>query len=163
MAKACNTMGMTVYGLKTSSESVDHVKRVYTSSELPELLQTCDYICNILPSTSHTKGLLSNGTLKVCSGKPIRFINIGRGDIIDERSIVEAVNSGWIEKAFLDVFENEPLPPQSPLWDLKDVTVTPHVSGAAGGGLVEEKFIENLENYVHNRPLKYIFNWDKQY
>lgn len=163
VARVCSCLGMTVHGMKTTLDPVKHVDKVYTSNQLVELLQTCDYVCNILPSTSRTKGLLSNGILKVCEDKPIKFINIGRGDVIDEKSLVQALQNGWIEKAFLDVFEKEPLPAESPLWSFQNVTITPHVSGASVSETIPAEFIENLENYINGEELNYIFRWDKEY
>ncbi|KAG8227556.1 hypothetical protein J437_LFUL000656 [Ladona fulva] len=86
--------------------------------ELPELLSSCDYVCNILPSTDSTKGLLGNGMLKHCYGKGTIFMNIGRGSIISEKDLIEALNEKWIAGAILDVFEGEPLDPRSPLWSM---------------------------------------------
>lgn len=131
MAKACKSLGMTVWGVgrQEKSDKLAFVDQYRTLYGLPEVLQSCDYVCNILPSTPATKYLLSGSVLE--SGKdshPV-FINIGRGDIIDEKSLIHALNQGWISGAVLDVFETEPLPRESPLWSIPNVVITPHIAG----------------------------------
>ena len=133
VAKACKALGMTVWGVGRQDKSYrqEFVDHYTTLSSLPEVLQSCDYVCNILPSTPTTKYLLSGNVLE--SGKdnhPV-FINIGRGDVIDEKSLVYALNEGWISGAILDVFEVEPLPKESALWKMPQVVITPHVAGVS--------------------------------
>ena len=146
IAKACKALGMTVWGIGRREKSdrqatVDHYT---TLSRLPEVLQSCDYVCNILPSTPATKYLLSGNVLESGKDKRPVFINIGRGDVIDEKSLIHALNEGWISGAILDVFEVEPLPKESPLWKMPQVVITPHMAalsfpeevtpGEEGGG-----------------------------
>ena len=131
VAKACKALGMTVWGvgrreLSNTPAFVDHYK---TLSSLREVLQSCDYVCNILPSTPATKYLLSGSVLESGKDNQPVFINVGRGDIIDENSLVNALNQGWISGAILDVFEVEPLPKESPFWKLPQVIITPHMAG----------------------------------
>ena len=78
--------------------------------------------------------------------------NLGRGNAIDERALVQALESGRIAHAFLDVFEHEPLASSSPLWSLPNVIVTPHTAGHSGGnkGRVAELFLENLERFARS-------------
>lgn len=130
VAKGCKALGMTVWGVgrKEKSDRQDFVDHYTTLSRLPEVLQSCDYVCNILPSTPATKYLLSGNVLKSGKGNCPVFINLGRGDVIDEKSLVHALNEGWISGAILDVFEVEPLPKESALWKMPQVVITPHVA-----------------------------------
>lgn len=82
---------------------------------LCELLAECDYICNVLPQTPETDDILSHDVLSNCTKKPV-FMNIGRGNAISEEAILKALDRGWISHAILDVFREEPLPKESPLW-----------------------------------------------
>ena len=128
IARACKALGMRVWGVgrqekQEKNPNVDHYR---TLKCLPEVLQSCDYFCNVLPDTSATRNLLSGNTLECGKEKSPVFINLGRGNVIDEASLVNALQKGWISGAILDVFENEPLPKESPLWDMPQVTITPH-------------------------------------
>lgn len=86
------------------------------------MLSSVDYIVNVLPHTSETAGMLSGDVLKICAEKRPVFINVGRGSIIDEASLLQALEKGWISAAILDVFPVEPLPTSSALWDHPKVT-----------------------------------------
>lgn len=90
-------------------------------SNLPDLLHNCDYIISVLPSTPGTTGLLNEDMLKHCAQKQPVFINIGRGTVIKEKDLVNALSRGWLSAAILDVFETEPLPVSSVLWTMPQV------------------------------------------
>lgn len=94
------------------------------NSDLPDLLQNCDYIINVLPSTPYTVGLLNGDMLKHCAKKQSVFMNIGRATVIKEEDLVTALNKGWLSAAILDVFETEPLPSSSSLWTMPQVQYT---------------------------------------
>ncbi|XP_035658158.1 glyoxylate/hydroxypyruvate reductase A-like [Branchiostoma floridae] len=167
IARCCKTFGMTVWGMvrrelseDKRSPYVDHYRKF---SELSELLQKCDYICNVLPSTAETKGLLNGNILKSCKEKKSVFINVGRGDVISEETIVNAIQSGWISHAILDVFETEPLPTSSLLWKMPQVTITPHVSAVSIPSQVTDMFYENYQRYLKGEELKYVVNLESGY
>ena len=131
VARVCKGLGMTIWGVgrRERQQIPDYIDHYRTMSSLPEVLQSCDYVCNVLPSTPDTRNLLSRDVLRNCKNKNSVFINIGRGDIIDEKSLVRALKQNWISGAILDVFESEPLSTCSELWDMPQVTVSPHCSG----------------------------------
>ena len=139
---------------------------IYTQ-DLQEALQLGDYIVSVLPSTPDTKGLLNDETLSVASkmngGKSPVFINVGRGDIITEQSIISSLDRGYISAAILDVFEIEPLPRSSPLWNKSNVIISPHVSGITQARDVPKIFLDNYERYIAGKDLKYVVDWDKGY
>jgi phosphoglycerate dehydrogenase-like enzyme len=83
------------------------------------------------------------------------IVNIGRGEVIDESALIEALRAGKIGGAGLDVFEKEPLPPESPLWDFENVILTPHMSGANSGYMDKacELFGDNLRRFNSGQPL----------
>ncbi|KAG8227557.1 hypothetical protein J437_LFUL000657 [Ladona fulva] len=139
---------------------VDEFRKI---EELPELLSSCDYVCNVLPSTSETIGILGNGMLKNCQRKGTVFVNIGRGSIISERELIEALDKEWISGAILDVFEEEPLSPTSPLWSMPQVSITPHVSGVTNAQDVAQLFAKNLKHYDSGLPLEYVYDPEKEY
>lgn len=94
-----------------------------TVNNLSDILENCDYIINVLPSTRDTVGLLNGNVLQHCKVKNTIFINIGRGTIIREADLVAALEQKWISAAILDVFEKEPLSKDSKLWSLPQVTI----------------------------------------
>ena len=130
VAKMCKALGMTVWGVgrREKSDRQDTVDHYTTISRLPEVLQSCDYVCNLLPSTPATKYLLSGRVLESGKDKRPVFINVGRGNVIDEKSLIYALDQGWISGAILDVCEVEPLPKESPLWKMPQVIITPHIA-----------------------------------
>ncbi|XP_053385227.1 glyoxylate/hydroxypyruvate reductase A-like isoform X4 [Mercenaria mercenaria] len=171
LAKICKDSGMTVWGLtrkeRLPENSCPHVDVYRTPDRLNDLLENCDYICNILPSTPQTRDMLSGDVLKGCRHKKSVFINVGRGDVIDEQSIVAALDNGWLRGAVLDVFRKEPLPASSPLWSHPGVTVTPHVSGwsadASHIDKIMDRFVDNVKRFVEGRPLKGVLDWSQGY
>ncbi len=107
-----------------------------------------------LPLTPRTRHLFDESLFQAM--KPSAYvINIGRGPVIDERALVKALQRGWIAGAGLDVFEKEPLPDDSPLWDMQNVILTPHVSGmtAQYDERAIDLFVANLRRYLAGEPL----------
>merc|ERR1739845_331619 len=100
-------------GFASRVRSVDGFDEV--STDVASVLGQADVVVSVLPSTPKTRGLLDNGVLKAC-GNDTLLINVGRGDLVSEDSIIEALDKGWIRRAVLDVFPVEPLPLTSPLW-----------------------------------------------
>ncbi|KAL4159853.1 hypothetical protein PRNP1_000426 [Phytophthora ramorum] len=133
------------------------------STDLEDVLRTSDYIVGILPSTPATKYLLNETNLHVCSEKKPVFINVGRGDVISEKSIVHALDNQWFSKVVVDVFEKEPLPKDSQLWDHPKVFLTPHVAAYCFNEDIADVFVPNLNAYIANQPLQYQVDWASGY
>ncbi|XP_071943273.1 glyoxylate/hydroxypyruvate reductase A-like [Antedon mediterranea] len=167
IAKKCKAFGMTVWGLVRRNLAVEqrsnHVDHYCLASDLPVLLSNCDVICNVLPSTSETIGFLSGDVLAGAKEKKPIFINIGRGDVMTEDSIIKAIKEKWISHAILDVFPVEPLPKESLLWNMKEITISPHEAGLSFGKDVAACFIESYWRYVNGEDLKYIVNIEAGY
>lgn len=162
VAQAARLFGMTVWGLRTRPGPVAGIDRVMTPDQLDEFLAGADYLVNILPSTPATAGLLAGDRLKACKPGTV-LINIGRGDIIDEAALIRAIGQGWLGGAVLDVFGQEPLPAQSPLWSLPGVTITPHVAAISFAADVAAIFAGNLSRYLGGEPLLHQVDWDRGY
>ena len=99
----------------------------YDVSELRTLAATADWLIVTVPLTSDTRGLIGRDVMRACRGAVL--INAGRGAVVDEAVIPEALDNGWLSGAILDVFTVEPLPASSPLWDDPRVIISPHSSG----------------------------------
>ena len=128
--------------------------RVYPAAAARSMVAECDYIVITLPLTPATRALVDENLLREM--KPSTFlVNVGRGAVIDESALVKALKKGWIAGAGLDVFETEPLPPESPLWSLDNVILSPHVSGftAQYDDRAVDLFCENLGRYLAGERL----------
>ncbi len=129
-------------------------ERFYGPEERLKILAQSDYVAVTLPLTTHTRGFIGEGELAAM--KPHAYIvNIGRGEVIDQAALIEALKSGQIGGAGLDVFEREPLEADSPLWELENTILTPHISGANRGYMDKacELFAENLRRFRKGMPL----------
>src|SRR5690606_21564046 len=107
------------------------------------------------PLTDTTRGLVDNAMLNVM--KPgACIVNVSRGEVIEEAALINALHTGHIGAAYLDVVEKEPLDPDSPLWDMPNVIVSPHTAGHATGNeaRVADIFLENLHHWIHGQPLR---------
>jgi phosphoglycerate dehydrogenase-like enzyme len=136
-------------------------------TDLTVALQAADYVVSALPSTQHTRQLLTLDVFHTANiaqgGKSPVFVNVGRGDATDTATIIAALDAGHISAAILDVFEEEPLPPENPLWTHPKVTVSPHVSGLTRAQDVPDLVVKQYQRYTSNQPLQYTVNWDKSY
>ena len=131
------------------------IDEMLPAADLRGLLAQSDYVAVCVPLTPETRGLIGEGELRAM--KPSAFlVNIARGPVIVEQALVRALREGWIAGAALDVFEHEPLPPESPLWDLENAILTPHISG--GTERYNERataiFCANLGRYLRGEPLE---------
>jgi phosphoglycerate dehydrogenase-like enzyme len=129
-------------------------EKFYGSNECEAILRESDYVSVTLPLTEHTRRLV--GAREIAAMKPGAYIvNIGRGEVIDEPALIDALRAGKIGGAGLDVFEKEPLPSESALWDMENAILTPHMSGANRGYMDKacELFADNLRRFVAGQPL----------
>lgn len=149
IAKLLSCVGMRVTGVARSERTDDpDFGRVFSSNKLPELLPESDFVIISAPLTEETRGMF--GPDEFALFKPgARLINIGRGPIVQEKALIEALHSGQVAGAALDVFEEEPLPAESPLWSLPNVIISPHMSGDFFGWreALAELFIENFRRW----------------
>jgi len=143
---------MRVVGISQTPRKAAGFDNVVSQRELPQAAAKADYVINVLPGD--TANLKIIGSSVFAHMKPSAyFINVGRGETVDEQALIEALNRGRIAGAGLDVFATEPLPGESPLWDLPNVFVSPHI-----GGLFEEYqemamplIIRNMTAYLAGR------------
>jgi len=127
---------------------------VMPASDLPYLLSESDYVVLAVPLTQQTRHLIGREELQAMKPTAV-LINISRGAVVDEQALVQALKEGWIGGAGLDVFEREPLPEDSELWDMENVILTPHISGGTERYFERAVpiFCENLRRYLEDRPL----------
>lgn len=126
----------------------------YGPDRLLEMLRICDIIVNILPATAETRQVINRNAFAAM--KPgASFISIGRGATVDERALIDALETGHLSGAGIDVFQEEPLPSSHPLWQLDNVIVSPHVSGFFNryDEFSMALFRENMDRYLAGIPL----------
>ncbi len=156
IARLARALGLKVIGIRRSPQQPgDPVDEMYPPQKLAELLPRADWLIIACPLTTETRGLIDAGMLaRLPQGA--RIINVARGEIIDETAMVAALREQRLGGACLDVFEKEPLPTESPLWDLPNVLVTPHNSAAAAGNdeRVYQMFLGNLGCWHQGQPLR---------
>ncbi|HEY6394127.1 MAG TPA: D-2-hydroxyacid dehydrogenase, partial [Candidatus Binataceae bacterium] len=129
-------------------------QQFFGPAQCAAIMRESDCIAVTLPLTDHTRGFV--GAQEIAAMRPHAYIvNIGRGEVIDEPALIEALRTNRIGGAGLDVFENEPLADTSPLWNLENVILTPHMSGANRGYMDKacNLFSENLRRFGSNKPL----------
>lgn len=157
-ARLCHAFGMHVWALRRNSgqatKKPEYVERLEAGEKLDELLPHADYVVITLPHTKETHYLFDRSKFERMK-KTAVIVNIGRGGIIKESDLIDALKAGQIAGAALDVFEHEPLPADSPLWDLQNVIITPHHSGLSLRYMDRaiEVLCENLRAYAREERL----------
>lgn len=156
LAVRARALGMRVIALrKRPAADPSPADEQWPTSRLDDLLALADWLVLAAPHTPETDGMI--GAAELARMKPgARLVNLGRGALVDEGALVAALRSGRLAGAALDVFAEEPLPETSPLWDLREVIVTPHTSGL-GPRYWERamtQFTENLKRWLAGEPLR---------
>lgn len=124
------------------------------AERLPDVLGDCDWLVLVCPLTERTRGLVDAEAIARLPARA-QLVNVSRGEVVDEPALVEALRSGRLAGAYLDVFAHEPLAAHSPLWDLPNVIATPHSAGFSDGNeaRVDRMFIDNLRRWVAGEGL----------
>ena len=154
IARLARALGLYVVGVRRNAGTAGHADEIHTPDQFPELLARCDWLVIACPLTDQTRGMV-NADLLAKLPRGTRVINIARGEIVSEPALIAALQSGHLAGAYLDVFAQEPLPGDSPLWDLPNVLVTPHNSRASAGNeaRVNAIFLDNLKRWARNQLL----------
>jgi phosphoglycerate dehydrogenase-like enzyme len=155
VARLASAFGMRVIGVKRDiDEDLPHVDSVHPPEELRELVADAHAIVVTLPLTDETRGLIDRETIERMRDGAI-FVNVGRGRVVDEEALIDALRSGKLAGAALDVVAKEPLPPESPLWEMENVIVSPHTAALSWheNERIVELFAENLRRYLRGDQL----------
>jgi len=157
-ARRARAFGMRVVGCRrraAGGERDEDCDALYAYTDLRRLLEESDFVVLAVPLTEETRHMI--GPTELSWMKPTAsLVNIARGPVVDQEALIAALRAGTIASAALDVFDPEPLPADSPLWDMPNVIVTPHISGAIEGygHRAAEVFVRNLRHYVAGEPLE---------
>lgn len=156
------SMGCHVHGVSRSGSGDESVFSTrHNVSSLATVASTANWLIATLPLTSETRGLIGRDVLQACQGAVL--MNAGRGAVVDEALLPEALDKGWLRGAALDVFETEPLPPQSPLWTDARVMISPHISGITTTEGAVTGFLDCLSALERGETPKWIVDRDRQY
>lgn len=162
VARTARAFGMSVSGLSRSGSVHAQFDKVFAAARIDEFLSGLDYLVAVLPDTAATTGLLDARAFQQLPGH-CYFINVGRGNVVDQAALIEALRSGRLAGATLDVFDEEPLPQDNPLWDLATVNITAHISAVSDPALVAPVFNDNYRRYCNGEPLRYVVDFDAGY
>ena len=156
-ARICKAVGMHVLGIDARREDKpEWVDDMFTPDQLDEQLPNADFVVLTIPHTPSTEGLCDASKFALMKNTA-KFINIGRGMTTKLDDLNEALRSGQIGGAGLDVYEIEPLPADHPLWDAPNTILTPHTAAIGGANLTERRYeivVENFRNFAEGKPLR---------
>lgn len=158
VARVGKALGMRVIGVKRAVEGIDpaslHLDSLYAPSHLKTALAAAQNLVLVAPHTPETEGMIGAHEFALMPPGAV-FINIGRGALVDEPALIDALRSGHLLGAGLDVFRQEPLPVDSPLWDMDNVFIFPHSASTSYGenGRITDIFCENLRRFLADEPL----------
>jgi glyoxylate/hydroxypyruvate reductase A len=168
VARLSKAMGMQVIGVKRTIAGVDpaalHLDELYPPVGLHTVLRRAEYLVLVTPHTDATEHLIGANELALLQPGAV-LINIGRGALVDEPALIAALQSGHLGGAALDVFAEEPLPQDSPLWDMPNVLISPHSGSTSDheNARLTNLFCQNLQRFLAGEPLLNILNMETLY
>jgi phosphoglycerate dehydrogenase-like enzyme len=162
IARNLRQLGLHVTGLSRTGAACGEVDAVFDVDRVAEFLHEPDYLVLSLPETAHTKGFIDARKLRMMKPTAV-LINVGRGSAVVEQDLVEALRVGIVGGAVLDVFEDEPLATDSPLWELPNVFVTPHHAALSFPADISAIFIENYLRFINHESLLHAVDFDAGY
>lgn len=154
LSKSIHSLGVNVYGINTTGHPAEGFIETYSIKNLAKIVPEMDIVVGILPGT-HEAYHIFNSDIFEKMKKSAVFINVGRGDTVHTKELIAALEEKHFAFAALDVFEEEPLPKESPLWEFDNLLVTPHISGMTVDfqNKFMKIFLANLKSYVENKEL----------
>jgi phosphoglycerate dehydrogenase-like enzyme len=154
-AERARAFGMRVLAYRRRGSDHSLAERTFVGDGLKEMLAECDYVVVSAPLTEQTRGLIGRDEFAVLK-KTAVILNVGRGPVIDEAAMIEALRSGSIRGAALDVFDVEPLPEGHPFWGMENVLISPHCADRVPGWIEDAValFVDNFGRFDRGEPLK---------
>lgn len=162
IAYQVHLMGAVVIALEEQEKRLPYVSHEYPITEMEEFLRRADFVVVTLPLTDANEGILGEREFSMMK-ESAYLINVSRGPLVQEEALLKALERGSIAGAVLDVFHEEPLPRDHPLWDLDNVIITPHISGPSIPEDIVKIFIENLRRFEEGKKLEGVVDHEKEY
>jgi glyoxylate/hydroxypyruvate reductase A len=155
-------MGAVVIALEEQERRLPYVSHEYAVTEIEEFLGRADFVVVAFPLTDANEGIVGEREFAMMK-ENAHLINVSRGPLIQEEALLKALKQGSIAGAVLDVFHEEPLPRDHPLWDLDNVIITPHISGPSIPEDIAKMFLENLKRFEEGKTLEGVVDHEKEY
>lgn len=162
LAGTAKHFGMKVTGLNRLGAQSPGFDKVIPVERLYEFLEETDYLVATLPQTDDTDNLLDAAALARLPAHAY-FVNVGRSNVVDDRALIDALRNGKLAGAALDVFDEEPIPKDSPLWDTPNLSITAHIAAISLPLLLVPIFIDNYQRYIKEQPLRYVIDFEAGY
>lgn len=162
LAAVAKAFGITVTGVSRSGDPVTGIEQVLPVHALLDAVAGADYLLSVLPETPETRDLIDAEVLSALAPAAV-LINVGRGTAVVEADVVEALRDGTLSAAVLDVFREEPLPPQHPFWTTPNLYVTPHVAAVTPPAALAALFLDNLARFEVGEALAHRVDADRGY
>ena len=162
LADTAKHFGMRVRGFTRESETSSQVDQYFHGDDLLKFADGLDYLVSILPRTKETSQIVNRALFHALPSRAV-FINVGRGNAVDESALVDTLNRGRIAAAVLDVFEKEPLPQDHPFWITPNLYMTFHTSAISYPEDLTKLFVENYHYYINGQQLKYQVDFERGY
>lgn len=162
IARRAKDNGMTVTGLSRTGASNPDFENVFKVEDLHKFLHDLDYLVSVLPHTTETDQLLDQSALAQLPAHAY-FINVGRANVVDDEALLSALASDQLRGAVLDVFDVEPVPAESPLWDAPNLLITGHIAAISHPALIAPIFLENYKRFVSGQSLQNVISFDNGY
>lgn len=155
MAEMLKALGCVVDGVvRTNRRAPDYLENLYTNADMDEGLRRADYVICCLPGSPETSGMFNRALFEKMKPEAV-FVNIGRGSIVNQEDLIDALNLKTIAGALLDVTTPEPLPADNPLWNMHNVIITPHCSASSPRTMdrIIDRLCLNIDAFLKNDPL----------
>ncbi len=162
VAKTAKNFGMYVSGLSRSNNQCEFVDQFYNTSQYRDFCTNLDYLLCLLPDTPDTSNLIDAEFIQHLPAKCV-FINAGRGSVVKDMDLINALQNNKIKAAVLDVFDQEPLDPQHPYWSMQNVYVTQHSAAISQPEDIATLFITNYQRFINQQPLAHLIDWQQGY
>lgn len=162
LASTARHFGMRVHGYTRSSRTSPDVDRYFHGDEKAAFAAGLDYLVAVLPDTGETRAIVDRTMIDALPRHAI-LINAGRGRTLDEAALIDALTAGRLAGAVLDVFAEEPLPPQHPLWRTPNVFITSHTAAPTVVADAVRVFVDNYRRWIAGEPLRHRVDFDRGY
>lgn len=162
IATTAKHFDMKVTGLSRSGADAPGFEKVMKVDQLHNFLAKTDYLIATLPQTTDTDKLLDAAALARLPAHAY-FINVGRSNVVDDNALIEALRNNKMVGAALDVFDEEPIPRDSPLWDTPNLSITAHIAAISHPLLLVPIFVDNYRRYINKQPLNYVIDFGAGY
>ncbi len=162
LARTAKHFGMSVNGYTRASEDCADVDAYYHGDRLPAFAADLDYLVSVMPATTLTRRIVDSSFLRALPPRAV-FVNPGRGGVVDEAALAEALSTNRLAGAVLDVFQQEPLPADHVFWRTPNLLITSHTAALSFPEDIAPIFVDNYRRLLRGEPLRYQVDFEQEY